>query len=250
MTLLQALAVAGAGLAAGVINSIAGSGSLITFPTLLAIGLPPLQANVSNSIGLIPGSVSGAYGYRGELRGNLRRVGLMSVPLCVGALLGAVLLLRLPPRVFEVVVPLLVLAASILVIAQPALSRALDHRGREGWGLRAGLFLVGVYAGYFGAAQGIMLLAVLGLFLDETLQRVNAFKILLAGLGACVAGIVFAVAAPVSWPFTVVLAGSSLAGGRLGASIARRVPDRPLRLGVGVFGVIVAVRLAVVYHLF
>ena len=249
MTGVQLLLVAAAGLAAGMINSIAGSGSLITFPTLLAVGLPPLQANVSNSIGLVPGSFSGAYGYRSELRGRLREVLALSVPMCLGAIVGVVLLLKLPARVFEVVVPILVAAASVLVVAQPAISRGFRLRGTNRVGLGAGLLVLGVYAGYFGAAQGIMLLALMGLFLQESLQRINAYKTLIAGAAACVAGLIFIVIAPVSWPHTAALAVSSLAGGRLGAVVATRVPDTPLRWGIGVFGIAVAARLAVGYHL-
>ena len=250
MTWVHLLLVGAAGLAAGAINSIAGSGSLITFPTLLAVGLPPLQANVSNSIGLVPGSISGAYGYRSELRGRLGHALRLSIPMGAGAAVGAVLLLRLPPRVFEVAVPLLVAAASVLVLAQPAISRALRAERDHPAALRVSLLVLGVYAGYFGAAQGIMLLAVMGLFLDESLQRANAFKTVIAGAAACVAGLIFIVVAPVPWPYTAVLAASSLVGGRLGAMIARRVPDRPLRWGIGVFGIVVAARLALTYHLF
>ena len=249
MNLVQLLLVAAAGVAAGVLNSIAGSGSLITFPTLLAVGLPPLQANVSNSIGLIPGSLSGAYGYREELRGQARRVVVLSLPMCLGAAVGALLLLRLPPRVFEVVVPLLVAGSSALVVAQPAVSRRLNRTDGSPTQLGFGLFLVGVYAGYFGAAQGIMLLAILGFFIRESLQRTNAFKSLIAGIAACVAGVIFTLVAPVSWPHVLVLAVASLVGGRLGAVIARRIPDRPLRLGIGAFGLAVALRLAFAYHL-
>jgi len=250
LTWVQLIVVAAAGLAAGVINSIAGEKVDRIWPTLLAVGLPPLNANVSNSIGLIPGSLSGAYGYRAELRGQLRRVAALSLPMGTGAVVGALLLLRLPPRVFEVVVPLLVAASATLVMAQPAISRALRRTGDNPVELGIGLFLVGVYAGYFGAAQGIMLLALLGLFLQESLQRVNAFKTLIAGLGACVAAIIFVALAPVSWPHVLVLGVSSLVGGRLGVLIARRIPDRPLRLGIGLFGLLVALRLAFSYHLF
>ena len=249
LSLLQLLLVAGAGLAAGAINSIAGAGSLITFPTLLAIGVPPLKANVSNSIGLIPGSLSGAYGFRDELRGHLRAVASLTLPMCLGALLGAFLLLRLPPRVFEVVVPVLVAGAALLVVAQPRFVAARAPAGPKRVPLQVGLFLVGTYGGYFGAAQGIMLLAVLGVFVNESLQRVNAYKTLIAGAAACVAAVYFVVLAPISWPHTLVLAGSSLVGGRVGALIARRIPERPLRLGIGVFGLLVAVRLAIGYHL-
>ena len=250
MTFAQFLLVAAAGLAAGVINSIAGAGSLITFPALLAVGLPPLQANVSNSIGLVAGSLSGAWGYRAELKGQSGRVARFCAIAGTGGLLGAFLLLRLPGRVFEVAIPALVAIASVLVVAQPWVSRRLRREGDRPVALAIGLFLVGVYGGYFGAAQGIMLLAVMGLFLAVPLQRANAFKTLIAGTANAISGVVFIVLAPVSWPHAVVLGLSSLAGGRIGAAVAQRVPDRPLQLGVGIFGLVVALRLALAFHLF
>jgi uncharacterized membrane protein YfcA len=244
LSLAQILLVAAAGLIAGAINSIAGAGSLLTFPALLAAGLPPLQANISNSIGLVPGSLSGAWVYRGELRGNLRHAGIMCLPAAIGAALGAWLLLILPARVFEVVVPLLVAGSSLLVLAQPWITRRLKRPGTSPVALGASLFLVGIYGGYFGAAQGIVLLAVMGLFLAASLQRINGFKMLIAGTANTVSGIIFVLVAPVSWPHALLLAASSLVGGRVGAALARRVSDRPLRLGIAVFGLAVAVLLA------
>lgn len=249
MNLVQFLLVAAAGLAAGVINSIAGAGSLLTFPALLVVGLSPLQANVSNSIGLVPGSLSGAWGYRQQLRGQARRVAGFCLVSGAGALLGAVLLLRLPGRVFEVVIPILVASTSALVLVQPWISTRLGRGGDRPVALGIGLLVVGIYGGYFGAAQGIMLLAVMGLFLAVPLQRANAFKTLIAGTANAVSGVVFIAVAPVSWPHALLLAVTSLVGGRVGAALAQRVPDRPLRLGVGVFGLAVAVRLGFAYHL-
>ena len=250
LTLTQFLLVAAAGLAAGMINSIAGAGSLLTFPALLAAGLPPLQANVSNSIGLVPGSLSGAWGYRAQLRGQLRRVAGLCVLAGGGSLVGAFLLLLLPGRVFEVVVPLLVAAASLLVVAQPRITGRRRREGDRPRSLGIALFAVGIYGGYFGAAQGIMLLAVMGLFLAVPLQRANAFKTLIAGTANAASGVIFILLAPVSWPHALLLAVTSLVGGRAGAAIAQRVPDRPLRIGIAVFGLLVAVRLAFAYRLF
>jgi len=249
LTLVQFVLVAAAGLAAGVINSIAGAGSLLTFPALLAVGLPPLQANVSNSIGLVPGSLSGAWGYRDQLRGQLPRVARLCLLAAAGSLVGAILLLVTPGRVFQVVVPGLVAAAAILVLAQPLISRRLNRAGDRPAALAVGLALVGVYGGYFGAAQGIMLLAVMGLFLAVPLQQANAFKTLIAGTANAVSGVVFVILAPVSWPHALLLAVSSTVGGRLGAALAQRVPDRPLRIGVAIFGLVVAARLTVTAHL-
>ena len=231
------------------INSIAGAGSLITFPALLAVGLPPLQANVSNSIGLVPGSLSGAWGYRHQLHGQLPRLARLCALAGAGSVVGAFLLLLTPGRLFEVVVPGLVAAASILVLAQPLISRRFNREGDRPVALAVGLVLVGVYGGYFGAAQGIMLLAVMGLFLAAPLQRANAFKTLIAGTANAASGVIFIVLAPVSWPHALLLAGSSTVGGRLGAALAQRVPDRPLRIAVAVFGLVVAARLAFTAHL-
>jgi uncharacterized protein len=193
------LLVAVAALLAGVINSIAGAGSLITFPALLAVGLPP-RANVRNSIGLVPGSISGAWGYRAELRGHLPELALLAVPSAIGGTIGAVLLLQLPPQVFEVVVPLLVASASALVLVQPWIARHLAVRGHDLRAALVSLLVVGVYAGYFGAAQGIMLLAVMGLSLDAPLVRINGYKTVIAAVSN----------ASISSPHAVVLAVSSL----------------------------------------
>ena len=244
MSLTTLLLVAIAGLIAGTINSIAGAGSLLTFPALLAVGLPPLQANVSNSIGLVPGSLSGAWGYRAELRGHLGEAARLCVPSAIGGVIGALLLLRLPSRVFEIVVPALVAASSILVLVQRWIVRRLAADGHNLRAAVTGLLLVGVYGGYFGAAQGIMLLAVMGLFLDAPLVRINGYKTLAAGMANFAGGIVFAFLAKVSWPYALILAISSLVGGVLGAAVGRRVPERPLRVGIAVFGVLVAARLA------
>jgi uncharacterized protein len=249
LSLSQLLVVAIAGVVAGAINSIAGAGSLLTFPALLAVGLPPLQANVTNSIGLVPGSMSGAWGYRRELRGQERRLALLMVPMAIGAVAGALLLLVLPPRVFEVVVPVLVALSSVLVLLQPSIARRLKAPGSSPVALTLGLLLVGVYGGYFGAAQGIMLLAVLGLFVSGTLQRLNGFKMLIAGCGNTVAGIIFVLVAHVAWPYAVVIAAASVVGGLIGAHLSRRLPDRPLRLAIAVFGLGVAGLLAFRQHL-
>lgn len=249
MTPSQLLLVAIAGVVAGAINSIAGAGSLLTFPALLAVGLPPLQANVTNSIGLVPGSMSGAWGYRSELRGEGRRLALLMVPMAIGATAGALLLLVLPPRVFEVVVPVLVALSSVLVLLQPYIARRLKAPGSSPVALTLGLLVVGVYSGYFGAAQGIMLLALLGLLVSGTLQRLNGFKMVLAGCGNTVGGIIFVLVAHVAWQYAVVIAVTSLVGGLIGAHLARRLPDRPLRLAIAVFGLCVAGLLAFQQHL-
>jgi uncharacterized membrane protein YfcA len=229
---------------AGGINSIAGAGSLLTFPALLTMGLPPLSANVSNSIGLVPGSLSGAWGYRSELRGHLGGAVRLCLASGIGGLIGATLLLRLPTRVFELVVPALVAVSSILVLLQRWITMRLSGGPNHPRAAAAGVLIVGIYGGYFGAAQGIMLLAVLGLSLDAPLVRTNAYKTLVAAAANGASGVVFIFLAPVSWPHVAVLAVASVAGGRLGAAVGLRVPERPLRLGIATFGLVVAARLA------
>jgi uncharacterized protein len=244
LSLTSFLLVAAAAFLAGGINSIAGAGSLLTFPALLTVGLPPLQANVSNSIGLVPGSLSGAFGYRAELRGHLGEAARLCVASGIGGLIGAALLLRLPTRVFELLVPTLVAASSVLVLVQHWITARLAGRGKNTRAAAVGVLVVGVYGGYFGAAQGIMLLAVMGLTLQAPLVRINGYKTLVAAVANGASGVVFILLAPVSWPHVLVLAVGSVAGGRLGAVVGLRIPERPLRVGIAVFGLAVAARLA------
>jgi uncharacterized protein len=244
----EAVAIFAAGAAAGTINTIVGSGTLITFPVLLAFGYEPVTANVTNTIGLVPGSVAGAYGYRAELEGQRRRVFWLAVASLVGGIVGAVLLLVLPASAFKSIVPAFIAAALVLVLAQPWLTRRLagrhDHPLHARGVLPLSLFTIGVYGGYFGAAQGILLLAVLGLSLSDPLQRVNAIKNILAGLTNAVAGIVFVIAAShVIWSVAGLLAAGSLLGGHLGVRVGRRLPPPVLR------GVIVAVGVAAILKL-
>ena len=247
-TWLQALAIVLAGLGAGTINTVVGSGSLITFPTLVAVGLPPLSANVSNTVGLVPAAFTGVYGYRRELRG-LRPVVLRLLSATVtGAIVGTVLLLAFPESVFEAVVPVLVGLAVLLVLVQPWLARtSLAHAPREHsapW-LWAAVGLTGVYGAYFGAAQGVLLIGVLGLGLARDLQQVNAVKNVLAGAANVVAAVVFALVAPVSWVAAGLVAVGSSVGGLLGARIARRLPTPVLRGVVVAVGVVALVILLV-----
>lgn len=242
----------GAGIVAGTVNTVVGSGSLLTFPTLVAFGYSPLVANVSNTLGLVPGSVSGAVGYRRELtgqRGRLKRLGAVSV---AGGLLGAGLLLLLPSTSFERVVPYLILVACLLVVVQPRLSAAMIRRSatqpdrtRPHVLLDAGVFLTAIYGGYFGAAQGVILVALLGIFIDDHVQRLNAAKNVLAGLVNGVAALVFVVFAPIAWLPAGLLAAGSAIGGQIGAKIGRRLPPRLLRVLIVVVGTAVAIKLFV-----
>ena len=249
--IVQDLAIFGAGIAAGMINVIVGSGTLITFPTLLAFNFPPVLANVSNNIGLVPGSLSGAYGYRAELTGQRERIlRLGSASLC-GGVLGAILLLLLPADAFHAIVPALIGVAIVMVILQPRLATWVGVR-RAG-AVRTGgaggpllwflVFCTGVYGGYFGAAQGVLLIGFLGVALDDTLQRVNALKNILAALVNGVAAVVFLLVSQVAWIPAALIALGSVIGGQAGAKVGRNLPPWALRVVVVCVGVAALVKL-------
>src|SRR6202050_200102 len=273
----EILAIALAGLGAGAVNTVVGSGTLITCPVLLAFGYAPVTANVSNTIGLVPGSVSGAIGYRRELAGQRRRamrlgsmslagggtgggarlrgaagqrrramrLGAMSL---AGGITGAVLLLVLPASAFKAIVPVFIAIALVLTVVQPRLSawlirREIDLESRAGALTPIAVYLTGVYGGYFGAAQGILLLGILGVTLAQDLQRTNALKNVLAGLTNGVAGVYFAFAAHVDWGPAAIIAGTSVVGAQLGARYGRRLPPAALRALIVVVGLTAIVRL-------
>ncbi|MEU0938912.1 sulfite exporter TauE/SafE family protein [Embleya sp. NPDC005971] len=249
----EALLVLVAGLGAGTVNTVVGSGSLLTFPVLLALGYPPVVANVSNTIGLTPGSISGALGYRRELAAQSARLLPLSVAAVLGGVSGGLLLLGLPPGAFRAVVPALVLLAALLMAAQPWLSRRLRARrerratpeGGTGVGaaLLSAVFTVSVYGGYFGAAQGVLLLALLATLLDEDLNRLNGLKNLLQALVNLVAAVLFTITAEVAWYPVLLLALGSVAGGRLGALLGRNIPAPALRTLVVAIGTTVGLAL-------
>jgi uncharacterized membrane protein YfcA len=247
LSALQAIAILAAGAAAGTINAVVGSGTLVTFPVLLAFGYPPVLANVSNTIGLVPGSAAGAVGYRHQLRGQRRRVIRLGVASVLGGVLGAALLLLLPASAFKSIVPAFIAVAVVLIVFQSHVARIVSrHRPRPaepGAGASAAVIASGVYGGYFGAGQGIMLLAVLGLGIDDSLQRINALKVVLAGLVNFVAGVVFVAFAHVNWQVALLIAGGSIIGGLLGARFGRRLPERWLRAAIVVVGVLAIVKL-------
>jgi uncharacterized membrane protein YfcA len=229
-------------MAAGTINTVVGSGTLITFPVLLAFGYAPVTANVTNTLGLVPGSATGAYGYRRELDGQWRRTGRLACASVAGGVTGAVLLLELPASAFKAIVPGFIAVALLLVVFQPRISRLLADRGRRptahaGWLVMLGVYGAGVYGGYFGAAQGIMLLAILGIGLDESLQRINAVKNVLAGLVNAVAAVLFVFVAHIAWLPALLIAVGATAGGVVGARIGRRLPPGLLRAVIVVVGV-------------
>ncbi len=247
MTLPEALAVLAAGVAAGTINVVVGSGTLITFPVLLAVGFPPVTANVSNTIGLVPGSFSGVVGYRRELADQRHRLLHFSLASIAGGIVGAVALLELPASAFEAIVPVFIVIALVLIVLQPRLARRLAERrpptARPGPVTTAAVFGTGVYGGYFGAAQGILLLGILGATLPEDLQHVNAIKNLLAMLVNLVSGIIFAFVAHVDWQAAALIAAGSIVGGSLGARYGRRLPPPALRALIVVVGTVAIVRL-------
>jgi hypothetical protein len=286
--LLQALAIFAAGLAAGTINTVVGSGTLITFPTLLAFGYPPVLANVSNNVGLVPGVASGVHGYRAELVGQRRRlIRLGSASLC-GGLVGAILLLVLPAGAFKAIVPALIGIALVMVVFQPRLAKwvASRQRGRavpagdsdgNGGGtagtagapgtggpttvdvvvpvrqdtaLQVGgpvmwvlVFLSGVYGGYFGAAQGVLLLGLMGVAFTDSIQRINGVKNVLAGLVNGIAAVVFVLATHIDWGAAGLIAAGAIIGGQIGARVGRKLPPWALRVLIICVGVAALVKL-------
>jgi uncharacterized membrane protein YfcA len=235
----EAIAVLAAGFAAGGVNAVVGSGSLITFPTLLAVGYPSVVANVSNTVGLVPGGVSGVIGYRRELRGLWRRTALLAVGTTVGALLGGILLLSLPTSVFDAVIPILILLAAVLMALKrtPGSHTAVGHDGR---GVLSS-FATGIYGGYFGAAQGIILMSLLRFCYPDDLQRLNAIKNVLAGVANGVAAILFIAVADVAWSAAALIAVGSIVGAQVGARYGRLIPSEVLRWVVVIVATAVAV---------
>jgi len=247
----EACAVFAAGLGAGAVNSIAGAGSLITFPTLIAVGYGSVVANVSNTIGLVPGSIAGAVGYRRELAGQAARVRTLLPFACIGAVVGGVLLLVLPQGVFRSIVPVLILFGAALVLAQPRVRAAMATRPARrapvhvGIGTCLAIFATAVYGGYFGAAQGVLLIGILGIGLPLGLHAINGMKNVLAGAVNAVAAAYFAIAADVAWEPAGLLAVGSIIGGALGVRYGRRIPPAVLRWVIAVVGLGVAIALLI-----
>ena len=239
-----------AGIAAGIINVVAGAGTLITFPTLLALGIPPITANVSNTVGLVPASITGTYGYRRELQGQWRAVGLMAVFSAIGGITGGILLLVLPASAFSVVVPYLLLLAGVLCAIQPRVARFVRRKSDVAHadtrpvtiGLILGVLATGVYGGYFGAAQGVVLLALLGILWSTDMHRANGAKNVLAGVANVVSAVIFISSGTVDWMIALLIGVGSALGGWVGARIGRRLPAPLLRTIL----VIVALTAAVV----
>lgn len=253
MTWAEQLAVLGAGLVAGVLTSTVGVASLVSFPVLVAVGLPPVIANVSNTLGLIPGGLSGSFGYREELRTHPRASWTVVLSCALGAVAGAALLLTQPAETFEAVVPWLILFSCLLVGAQPWISTWLKRHqgGGEPTEPRVTLsptttffaLLTGTYGGYFGAGSGVMMVAVLGLGTDIDLRVVNGLKTVSVLAGNLVAGAIFVVVADVDWMAVLSLAVGSLVGGYVGARVGRRLPPTLFRVLVVAAGIVAAIAL-------
>ncbi|MDT0185676.1 sulfite exporter TauE/SafE family protein [Microbacterium sp. ARD31] len=253
MSPLEMVLVTLAGVAAGTINTVVGSGTLITFPTLLAFGVPPVTANVSNTVGLVPGSMSGVVGYRRELAGQRGRALRLGVASLLGGIAGALLLLRLPSAAFDAIVPALILLGVLLVIFGPRIQRAVAARAesRGGipdhgvWWVWPAVALAGVYGGYFGAAQGVLLMAILGIGVADSLQRHTATKNVLALIVNAVAALVFVAVADIDWLVAGLIALGSVVGGQVGATVGRRLAPNLLRAVIALVGLTALVALLV-----
>ncbi|MFI6523673.1 sulfite exporter TauE/SafE family protein [Streptomyces uncialis] len=261
MTAFEIVLVLAAGLAAGTLNTVVGSGSLLTFPVLVALGHPPVVANVSNTIGLAPGSLSAVYGCRRELAAQRHRLLPLGAAAVLGGLTGALLLLALPADTFGAVVPALVLLAALLMALQPRLTRLVAARRARhapahapgtlatrpprttGRALPAAVLAVSVYGGYFGAAQGVLLLAALAIALDDDLRQLNGLKNLLQALVNLIAAVLFALTADVAWLPVALIAAGSVPGALLGAALGRRVSPAVLRAVVVTVGTVAGVTL-------
>lgn len=264
---LQIVLLLAAGLMAGLINTVVGSGTLVSFPVLLAFGYPPVLANVTNNVGVLPGSISGAVGYRHELKGQWRSIIPLILAAATGGVVGALLLLVLPSEVFDGVVPVLIVIACVLVVIGPALKRraavrnlrlaerdlthtldADDHQrnrhATEGAALRestvllvAATLLTGMYGGYFGAAQGVILLAILSILLRGSIQRANAVKNVLAASANLTASFIFVALTQIDWVAAGLIALGAVVGGQVGAKVGRKIPDNSLRALVVIVGI-------------
>jgi uncharacterized protein len=244
--MLELLAVAAAGAAAGFVNSVAGGGALITFPTLVALGLPPLSANVTLTVGIVPASAGGALGYLDLLRQQGERFARFLVPMLLGAVIGTVALLLTSDAAFEAIVPVLIAASCVLLLLQPRLTPRISHAGNERSPfLLGGIAFCGAYSAYFGSAVSILLFAILALFVADSLQHLNAIKIVLVGCANLLAAVAYAFLAPVDWRYALTIMVFSFVGGRVGAHYARRIPSDPLRIAVAAIGLAVAAVLAV-----
>jgi uncharacterized protein len=258
----EAALIALAGVGAGAINAAVGSGTLITFPTLVALGFPPLVANVSNNIGLVPGNFAAVWGYRREISGHRPTLRRLIPCSALGGASGALLLLVLPAEAFETIVPILIAIALLMVVFQPRLAAAVaarqtaaaaasrtwsswPHSRAAGLGLVVGTYAAGVYGGYFGAAQGVLLIGLLGWLLTDSLQTANGLKNMLASVVNLIAAVTFVIVAPerVNWLIVLLIAIGSTVGGLVGAGLGRRMPAPALRGLIVAVGVVAIAKL-------
>jgi uncharacterized membrane protein YfcA len=236
----------GVGILAGIVSTVVSLASIVSYPALLALGIPPLSANVTNTVALLFTAVGATAGSQRELVGQRERVLRIGVLTALGGATGATLLLLTPSGTFELVAPVLIAAASLVLLVQPRIAAAIAHVGGEhSVPLRFAVFAVAIYTGYFGAAGGILMLAVLGAMLELPLIRVNAVKNVVSGLSNGVAAVGFAAFGPVRWGAVLPLAAGFLTGGWIGPSLVRRLPGEALRVVAVVCGVAVAIKLGV-----
>lgn len=249
MTPLEEVVIALAGVAAGAINTVVGSGTLITFPTLLAFGVPPVTANVSNTLGLVPGSLSGAIGYRAHLPGQGARIARLVLATTLGSAVGATLLLVLPSSAFRAIVPALIVLGLVLVVVGPRLSARAAARAAEQelttvpdarW-VPPAVLGAGVYGGYFGAAQGVIVLGIFGAGVHEPLQRQNAVKNVVVASSNSLAAVIFVFSGHMDWLIVGLLAVGAAVGGQIGARVGQRLPAPVLRAFIVVVGVVALV---------
>lgn len=252
MSLSHAVIVVLAGVFAGTINTIVGSGTLVTFPALLLLGYPAVTANVSNNIGLVAGGVTGAWGYRSEIKGSRRYLARLAPMSFLGSVVGALLLLTLPASAFSAIVPVLIAIGLLLVVFGPALQRRFRHDESDGpepswtrWAMLVGVFVAGVYGGYFGAAQGVILMGLLSALSAEPLQRLNGWKNVLSLVVNLVAALVFVIVAfdRINWLVALLIGVGSFVGGFIGASVGRRIPPMALRGLILLIGIVAIVKL-------
>lgn len=260
LTLVSTIAIVAAGAAAGFMNAVVGSGTLVSFPTLVGIGYVPQAANIANTIGLSPGSLSAAVGFRHELRGQQHRLKVLVPASALGAITGALLLLTLPSTYFKAIVPFLIMVGVGLVAMQPRMQARLKARlAAEAVSANADIprsskreisppvwvavFLAGIYGGYFGAAQGVILVGVLGLVLSDELIRINALKNALATVVNGVAAVLFIIRGDVEWTPALLIAGGSIVGAQIGSTVGRRIPSTVLRGIIIVVGTFAALKM-------
>jgi uncharacterized membrane protein YfcA len=246
MKFTEALLLLAAGTLGGIFSTVVSIASLVTYPALLALGVPPLSANMTNTVSLVLTGAGSVLGSKPELAGQGRRVIRLGIVTALGGAAGAVVLLLTPASTFTVVVPVLIGGASLVLLVQPRIKRlapSADGGNRVAHGLA--LFAVAMYVGYFGAAAGVLLLVVLGMMVDESLVTVNAIKNAVSGMANAMAAVAFALFGDVRWAFVVPLAAGFMAGGWIGPKIVRKVPAGPFRVVVSLCGVGLAVRLGV-----